>query len=115
MILAIPVYLSAEIHSSCKYDEQANASYQQGSIFQPYQNKCKSIQKAEHTSKNTCSFTASEMMNSALEKLCDHIHPAFHQQIKIVKDVAAGGVLLISLMSAFVGTLIFMPKIWNLL
>lgn len=58
---------------------------------------------------------SAEMMNSALEKLCNHIHPSFHLQIKIVKDVAAGAVLFISITSAIIGALIFFPKIWQLL
>jgi diacylglycerol kinase len=58
---------------------------------------------------------SAEMMNSALEKLCDHLHPSFHPQIKIVKDVAAGSVLFISLISALIGAMIFAPKIWQLL
>ncbi len=52
-----------------------------------------------------------EMLNSALEKLADIVEPAFHPQIKIVKDVAAGAVLLASIMSAIIGTIIFLPEI----
>ncbi len=56
-----------------------------------------------------------EMMNSALEKLCDYNQPLFNLQIKIVKDVAAGSVLFISIVSAIIGALIFFPKLWQLL
>jgi diacylglycerol kinase len=52
-----------------------------------------------------------EMLNSALEKLCDLVHPDFHPQIKIVKDVAAGAVLWASLVSAGIGVIIFLPEI----
>ena len=58
---------------------------------------------------------SAEMMNSALEKLCDYNQPLFNLQIKIVKDVAAGAVLFISIISAIIGALIFFPKLWQLL
>lgn len=58
---------------------------------------------------------SAEMMNSALEKLCDHIQPLYNLQIKMIKDLAAGAVLFISLISAITGTLIFIPKLWQLL
>ena len=63
----------------------------------------------------TGAVLSAEMMNSALEKLCNHIHPSFHLQIKIVKDVAAGAVLFISFISAIIGAIILLPKIWQLL
>ncbi|MDP4212008.1 MAG: diacylglycerol kinase family protein [Bacteroidota bacterium] len=52
-----------------------------------------------------------EMLNSALEKLCDLVQPDFHPRIKIIKDVAAGAVLWISLISAAIGAIIFLPEI----
>ncbi|MEO6219260.1 MAG: diacylglycerol kinase family protein [Ginsengibacter sp.] len=58
---------------------------------------------------------SAEMMNSAIEKLCNHIQPSFHIQIKIVKDLAAGAVLFISIISALIGVFIFIPKIYQLL
>ena len=63
----------------------------------------------------TGAVLSAEMMNSALEKLCNHVHPSFHLHIKIVKDVAAGAVLFISFISAVVGAIIFLPKIWQLI
>ena len=32
-----------------------------------------------------------ELLNTAIEKLCDHVHPDRHEQIRIVKDVASAG------------------------
>ena len=58
---------------------------------------------------------SAEMMNSAIEKLCDYSQPLFNLQIKIIKDVAAGAVLFISIISAIIGALIFFPKLWQLL
>jgi diacylglycerol kinase (ATP) len=37
---------------------------------------------------------AAELFNTAIEHLADHLHPALHPQIRIVKDCAAAGVLI---------------------
>jgi len=55
---------------------------------------------------------AAELFNTAIEELADHLHPQQHPQIKIVKDCAAGAVLLASLgalgvAAAFVYSLLF--------
>ena len=55
-----------------------------------------------------------EMLNSAVEKLCDLVQPSFHPVIKIVKDVAAGAVLFASIISVVIAALIFLPKILHL-
>jgi diacylglycerol kinase len=39
---------------------------------------------------------AAELINTSLEHLADHLHPEQHPQIKIVKDCAAGAVLVAS-------------------
>lgn len=39
---------------------------------------------------------ATELINTALEHLVDHLHPEQHPRIKIVKDCAAGAVLILS-------------------
>ncbi len=55
--------------------------------------------------------TASELINSAIEYLCDFLSPNYHDKIKRIKDASAGAVL-ISAISAFVLALvIFVPKI----
>lgn len=54
-----------------------------------------------------------EMLNSALEKLCDLVEPGVHPQIKIVKDTAAGAVLWVSIFSAVIGGIIFLPEIFR--
>ena len=56
-----------------------------------------------------------EMINSAVEKLCDLVHRDFHPVIKIVKDVSAAGVLWSSIVSTAIGCIIFIPKIVALL
>ncbi|HQY11677.1 MAG TPA: diacylglycerol kinase family protein [Ferruginibacter sp.] len=56
---------------------------------------------------------AAELFNSAIEKICDHVNPAYHPQIKIIKDMAAGAVLVVALMSIVTGLLVFIPAILN--
>ncbi len=54
-----------------------------------------------------------EIFNTAIEKVMDHLSPGLHPGVKVVKDLAAGGVL-ISAMAAFIsGCIIFIPKIIN--
>lgn len=55
---------------------------------------------------------AIEMLNSALENLCDLVEPNQHPVIKKVKDISAGAVLFASVISAVVGTIIFLPKLF---
>lgn len=55
-----------------------------------------------------------EMLNSALEKLCDLVQEDFHPIIKIVKDVAAAAVLVASIMAIAIGCIVFVPKIFHL-
>ena len=52
-----------------------------------------------------------EMMNTAIEKLADVVHQSAHPGIKLVKDIAAGAVLIAAFMSAVTGAIIFLPKI----
>ena len=40
------------------------------------------------------SVLAAELFNTALEHLADHLHPEIHPSIRIVKDCAAGAVLI---------------------
>jgi diacylglycerol kinase (ATP) len=50
-----------------------------------------------------------EAFNSALEVLCDKVEPNEDLQIKEVKDIAAGAVLLGSMVAMVVGGLVFFP------
>jgi diacylglycerol kinase len=38
-----------------------------------------------------------ELLNSAIETLCDLVHPEYSLQVKHIKDISAGSVLVISL------------------
>ena len=55
--------------------------------------------------------TASEMMNTAIEKLCDVAEPNQNETIRVVKDISAGMVLICAIGSLVVGIIIFLPKI----
>lgn len=51
-----------------------------------------------------------EMINTAIEKTIDFVSIKSHPQIKIIKDVAAGAVLVASIAAFIVGGVIFIPK-----
>ena len=56
-----------------------------------------------------------EALNSAIEKLCNHLHPKIHPAIKSVKDIAAAAVLISSIIAFVIAGLIFLPRISDLL
>ena len=55
-----------------------------------------------------------EIINSAIEKLCDLVMPEYHAMIKKVKDMSATAVLLAAIISFIIGCIIFLPKIISL-
>ena len=52
-----------------------------------------------------------EMINSAIERYCDLVSTEFNPAIKIIKDVAAGAVLVASITSLIIGLIIFIPAL----
>lgn len=54
---------------------------------------------------------AIEGMNTAVEKICDFIHPEYHEKIGFIKDIAGGAVLFAAIASIAVGLLIYVPKL----
>ena len=40
-----------------------------------------------------------ESVNSAVERLCDHVMPQYSRQVKEIKDLAAGAVLISAVMA----------------
>ncbi len=54
-----------------------------------------------------------ETLNTAAEAAMDYASPEFHPEVKIVKDVAAGAVLIAAIISVIVGLLILGPPIWQ--
>ncbi len=52
-----------------------------------------------------------EMINSLTEELVDHLVKEHHEGVRIIKDVAAASVLVSVIISLFIGSLLFIPKL----
>jgi diacylglycerol kinase len=52
-----------------------------------------------------------ELFNTAIENLSRAISPGYHEQVGKALDIASGAVLVISLGTAAIGGLIFVPKL----
>ncbi|MBK5720526.1 diacylglycerol kinase family protein [Dysgonomonas sp. Marseille-P4677] len=52
-----------------------------------------------------------EIINSAIENICDYISPEWHQSIKKIKDLSASAVFLAAIVSVICGIIIFLPKL----
>ena len=48
-----------------------------------------------------------EILNTAIEKVCDIIQPEFDFRIKVIKDISAAAVVLMALASVVVGVLVY--------
>lgn len=53
-----------------------------------------------------------EGMNTAVEKISDYVQPEFDVKIGLIKDISAGAVMLVSIASAIIGLIIYIPKIF---
>lgn len=54
---------------------------------------------------------AAEALNTAIERLCDHVTPMQHPEIGRIKDISAGAVLLAAITAVAAGLCIFVPAI----
>src|SRR5215207_3961693 len=52
-----------------------------------------------------------EILNTAIEKIMDFISVQRHPQIKLIKDLAAGAVLVAAVCALVTGCIIFIPKL----
>jgi diacylglycerol kinase len=59
-------------------------------------------------------FTA-EALNTAIERFCDLEHREENKQVRVIKDLSAGAVLIISIISAIIGVIVFLPYIIEIL
>ena len=50
---------------------------------------------------------AAEAINTAIEKLCDFVSPGLHPQIKAIKGLSSGAVLILTIVAVLVGLIIF--------
>ena len=53
---------------------------------------------------------SAESFNTAIEYVVDFISPDYHIKAGQIKDLSAGGVLIISITSSIIGIIIFLPK-----
>ena len=58
---------------------------------------------------------AAEMINTAMEWLIDLVSPDYSEKAGLIKDVAAGAVLIAAVISVIIGSIVFLPKLLNLL
>ncbi|MEO7316968.1 MAG: diacylglycerol kinase family protein [Ginsengibacter sp.] len=58
---------------------------------------------------------STEIINSAIEKLCNFVSPEIHPLIKKIKDFSAAAVLVGTILSVIIGAIIFLPKIMVLI
>lgn len=52
-----------------------------------------------------------EALNTAIERLCDHVTPEHHPEIGRIKDISAAAVLLSAIVAVAAGLCIFVPAI----
>jgi len=55
-----------------------------------------------------------EIFNTAIEKICDVIQPEFDKRIGFIKDIAAGAVILMTIVSFIVGILVYWKYIQSI-
>ena len=53
-----------------------------------------------------------EIINTAIEKICDFIHPEYDKRIGFIKDIAAGAVTLMATLSVIVGIFVYWKYIF---
>ncbi len=53
-----------------------------------------------------------EMINTAIEFLCNKVEPSFDPQIKRVKDILAAAVLFAAIIACVIGGMVFIPKLF---
>ena len=58
---------------------------------------------------------AAEVLNTAIESVCDKVSEEFDPRIKVAKDAAAGAVLVLAFMSVAAGLIVFIPALLKFL
>ena len=61
------------------------------------------------------SVISAELFNTAIETVVDMISPEKNPKAKLVKDIAAGAVLVVAIGAAIIGFIVFGPKVINLI
>lgn len=52
-----------------------------------------------------------ESLNTAIEKLCDFVHPDYHEKIGFIKDISSGAMTFAVVASLLISLLIYYPYI----
>ncbi|KGX93588.1 DeoR family transcriptional regulator [Pontibacillus halophilus JSM 076056 = DSM 19796] len=52
-----------------------------------------------------------EMVNSAIERIMDHLSPSKHPLVGEIKDIAAGAVLVAAIVAVIIGCIVFIPEL----
>lgn len=55
---------------------------------------------------------AIESLNTAVEKVCDFIHPDFHHKIGLIKDIGSGAVAFAVFTAFLIACLIYIPYLF---
>lgn len=58
---------------------------------------------------------AAELFNTAIETLVDLVSPDYNERAGLIKDVAAGAVLIAALASIIIGIIVFLPKMMEMI
>ena len=62
------------------------------------------------------SVVTAETLNTSVEKLCDFTQKHTNHLIRVIKDMAAGAVLICAVFAALVGIVVlFRPELWDCL
>lgn len=51
-----------------------------------------------------------ESLNTAIEKIADFIHPEYHKEIGVIKDISAGAAFFAAIFAVIIGLIIYVPK-----
>ncbi len=54
-----------------------------------------------------------ELINTIIENLMDIVSPAYSQEVKAIKDMSAGFVLVSAVVAILIGIILFTPKIFQ--
>ena len=56
---------------------------------------------------------AAEFLNTAIERLCNHLHPEKHEAIKVTKDLASAGVFCVIALAALIWLAALVARFWT--
>lgn len=56
-----------------------------------------------------------EILNTAFERAMDIMKPGIHPYVKVVKDLSAAAVLIVSLLAVVIGAVVFIPHVAKML